>query len=67
MRDITVPIGTPSTSAISAYDNSSTSRSHTACRKAGGNASSAACKSASSVARVRICSGDCVPGASSTA
>ena len=30
IRDITVPIGTSTIRAISAYENSSTSRSHTA-------------------------------------
>ena len=50
IRDITVPIGTSSTVAISAYDSSSTSRSQTAWRNASGSASSAACRSASSVA-----------------
>ena len=49
IRDITVPIGTSSTVAISAYESSSTSRSQTAWRKASGSASSAACRSASSV------------------
>ena len=58
IRDITVPIGTSSTPAISAYVNSSTSRSHTACRNASGSASSAAWRSASSVARVSSCSGE---------
>src|SRR5204862_8239268 len=36
MRDITVPIGTLNISAISAYVNSSTSRSQTASRNASG-------------------------------
>ena len=45
-RDITVPIGIPSTSAISWYVSSSTSRSHTTSRNASGKPSSAACRSA---------------------
>src|SRR6185436_18976786 len=57
MRDITVPMGTLSISAISAYVNSSTSRSQTAWRKASGSSSSAACRSASSVLRIRMRSG----------
>ena len=43
--------------AISAYVNSSTSRSHTASRNASGSVSSAACRSSRTVARSRICSG----------
>ena len=38
---MTVPTGTSSSPAISSYDNSSTSRSQTACRYASGSASSA--------------------------
>ena len=57
MRDITVPIGTSSILAISAYENSSTSRNQTAWRKMSGNSSSAARRSASSVFRSRSCSG----------
>jgi len=67
MRDITVPIGIFSTFAISAYDSSSTSRNQTAWRKASGRASSAFCRSASSVSRARICSGDCDPSMSAAA
>src|SRR5687767_7934594 len=55
--DITVPIGMPTMPAISAYVNSSTSRSHTASRNASGSVSSAACRSSRTVARSRICSG----------
>ena len=51
-------MGTSRTPAISAYDNSSTSRSHTACLNASGRASSAAWRSASSDARVSSCSGE---------
>ncbi len=47
----------PSISAISAYVNSSTSRSQTASRKTSGSASSATCRSSRTVARSRICSG----------
>ena len=38
-------------SAISAYENSSTSRNHTACRKASGNSSMAACSSGRQASR----------------
>src|SRR4029450_984603 len=50
MRDMTVPIGMSSISAISAYENSSTSRNQTACRKPGGRASSASCSAGRGVA-----------------
>ena len=39
---MTVPIGIDSIAAISAYENSSTSRNHTAWRNASGSASIAA-------------------------
>ena len=54
MRDITVPIGTSSIFAISAYENSSTSRIQTAWRNTSGNSSSAARRSASSVFRAGV-------------
>ena len=57
MRDITVPIGTSSIFAISAYENSSTSRIQTAWRNTSGNSSSAARRSPSSVFLSRSCSG----------
>jgi len=48
---MTVPTGIDSMSAISAYENSSTSRNHTASRKTAGSASSAACRSGQGLAK----------------
>src|SRR5207302_8392428 len=60
-RDLTVPTGMRSASAISSYDRSLTSRSTTAARKSGGNAFNAS-RTAASRSRARALASGPSPG-----